>query len=80
MFYLVQVRQALERPLGSLYISKDHLSIELSKDLWLKYVCIILLQPFFIFFPALEFGLSFCIHLMENELFIHTLVLFLAGW
>jgi len=34
----VQVRRALESPLGSLYISKDHLSIGLSKDSWLRVV------------------------------------------
>lgn len=45
VFSFVQVRRALESPLGSLYISKDHLSIGLSKDSWLRYVCIILLQP-----------------------------------
>jgi hypothetical protein len=38
VFSFVQVRRALESPLGSLYISKDHLSIGLSKDSWLRVV------------------------------------------
>uniref|UniRef100_A0A1J3DXD2 Uncharacterized protein n=1 Tax=Noccaea caerulescens TaxID=107243 RepID=A0A1J3DXD2_NOCCA len=40
-----QVRRALERPLGNLYISKEHLS-ELLKDSWHRYVCIVLVLIF----------------------------------
>ena len=41
---LSQVRQALARPLASLYISKDHLSIESSKDSWPKYLSLLLIH------------------------------------